>query len=116
MTEEENQNDDWEERWNGFLGTGKFDELQHPDHGYELGDYVVGRDGIGYKVKGLGPKGKVILDGGKLGEKTVSKGFVRFGGDVHGAFVQTGVVKISQDKGIELKPPTSWEGKNSQFN
>lgn len=48
-------------KWNAFLSTGDFDKTEQPEEGYQIGDYVTGKDGIGYLVKGFKADGGIIL-------------------------------------------------------
>lgn len=110
---------DWMESWNAFLGGGLFDQIDHPEDGYKIGDPVTDRSGIFALVKGFKGRNEVILalsreDDSK--EKIVSKNDIRFNGDVMNALFAGGFVHIPEEKGIEITPPTDFDGKNSHLN
>ena len=115
----ENTEGDWRERWNAFTGSGHFDEIKHPEGGYEIGDPVTDRSGIFSLVKGFKGTGEVILaldrdPDGK--EKVVDKDDIRPNGDVGGALIREGYVKIPEDKRVEIDPPSDFPGKNAKQN
>ncbi len=114
--EKKGEQNDWEIRWNGFLGTGEFDKIEQPTEGYELGDTVTGRNGIFYKVKAIGPNGNIILDAGEDKEVTLNKDDIRPNPEVVSAILKLGIVKIPPGREIKFTPPSNSPGKNSRNN
>jgi len=107
------------ETWDAFLGSGLFDEIDHPEEGYRIGDPVAYRSGIFSIIRGFKDDGRVIiaLDEEPDGSvKIVETDDIRPNGDVVHALFAGEFVNMPEGKLMVATPPTDFPGKDSRLN
>lgn len=95
------------EQWNDFLASGRYDNIEKPDEGYQIGDPVTDRGGIFYLVKAIKTDGSITLAldreaDGK--EKTVPPDDIRLSGHVMHELIASGIVEVPEGRLVELTP------------